>query len=125
MRALALAVALFPCAAAAQVDVTYGPATPPGALHVLVEAVGPRSEAHPAVAWCVADAYRVLAERTDDDRIAAAARRAARQYERVAAARLARRPGAVPEVVGAVVTVPVREGAVCRTRVRAVFRMDG
>ena len=67
--------------------------------------------------WCLADTYRAVADRTDDPRVADAARRAAAQYER--AGPTAAEVEALGLVVGQTVSVETAGGVACETTVRA------
>lgn len=126
MRALILALFVVPAAASAQVDLTPRPGLLPDVLHTLSSYAGPNaSDAPPTVAWCVADAYRLIADRTEDARIARAARRTADRYDDVAARRLAALPNGPVYAEGAGITVQVDDGMVCRTTARRVFPIRG
>ena len=69
-----------------------------------------------AAYWCLADEYRRVAEATDDERIAHAARTAASRYD--AAAPTAGQAEAAGWRAGQTVTVEVADGETCTTAVR-------
>lgn len=85
--------------------------------HLRNELTRSHSAVERAEYWCLADEYRSVAERASDPRVAAAARRAAEQYERAGPA-----PDEYDQVTdwrrGQRITVSLKGGRTCTTTVR-------
>ncbi|WP_412063268.1 hypothetical protein [Rubrivirga sp. IMCC45206] len=117
--ALLLPAGVLPAGAAAQIDLTATPKSVGHTLRILQQHIGPGMHGETAlIGWCIADAYRLVAEQTADVRIESATRRAATRYEAIATRQLERTPGGLAVPKGTEVTVRVTDRAVCRTRAR-------